>query len=193
MAKKEAGPHFESNKSDIRYSFFPTARRKVSFYKPPILQCNEKADRRLMVFHVKLYLTGQPLVGLPEFIKDAYMSLETETSTVSKSILDGVKLDGMDLAFFSEESSQKFFCRLVNKNYYDFIVEREISEDTASTVLKFKFRTPENRGAFGLWSSHAKTDIWLESTPNSDAVRDTDERQMALGEEPDETEDSEDS
>lgn len=172
----------------MRYEFFPTQRRKIQLYKPPLLQCNAKADDRKMVFNVKMFLTGQSLIGFPAFLQAAYESVEKEGSQVSCSTLDGLSLEGLDLAMFSNEDDKKHFVHLVNKNLYDFTVEREEVEDDVLTILCFKFRTKENKGAFMLWHNHAKTDIWLEATPNSSAIKETDEQQMALGERADDTE-----
>jgi len=165
---------------DLRFQFFQRNRRKV-ILEGIAAQMNGKQDDRKIVFKVCLLITGQPLTGLPAFLKTAFEAIEFEGSLVSEAPLGDFKLEGMTVEYFPHlESPKSERCGLLtNKTFYDFIVQRDKDE---GTVLRFKYRTKETIGAYAFWVKNGGTPLYCDFTPTENAVQEGDDKQMTLAE-----------
>lgn len=177
-------PQYDNSK-DLRFQFFQRNRRKI-ILEGIAAQMNGKQDDRKIVFKVCLPITGQPLTGLPEFLKTAFEAIEKEGSLVSEAPLGDFKLEGMTLEYFPHEDSPKSDrCGLLtNKTFYDFIVQRDKDD---GTVLRFKYRTKETIGAYAFWVKNGGMPLYVDFTPTADALKEPDDRQMSLVESGDKT------
>jgi len=185
---------FERNEKDIRFSFFPAKRRKIVLEK---MTANEKDNNPNLVFSFCMPLTGEPLVGIPEFVQPAYEAVNTEGSLVPSAGLGKFELVGMTVEFFRNEANRKRMICMVNKSLFDFTVEKDKDGDTFITVMRFKIRVEETKARLLFWHDLRGVTMWMEATPCADAVKEADDQQMTFEEQAahehaeDEEEDSE--
>jgi len=127
-------------------------------------------------------LTGEPLLGIPEFIEPAYEAVNTEGSLVPKAGLGNFELAGMTIEFFRNETNVKKMLMMVNKALFDFSIERDKEGDTFITVMRFKIRVEETKGRLLFWHDVRGVTMWMEATPCADAVKEADDNQMSFEE-----------
>jgi len=169
---------------DLRFQFFQRSRRKLILEKITP-QANGKGDDRKIVMSFMMPITGERLIGFPQFLKSAYEACEQEGSHVAKAPLETeLQLDGVSLEFYSTEDSAKSdrIGLLTNKCLYDFVCEREPDGDTTLTVLRFKLRTKETMGVYGFWVKWGQTKVWADFCPVENALKEGDDKQMTLAE-----------
>lgn len=179
---------YEESK-DIRFSFFPRGRRKLVLEK---MTANEKDNNPNLVFGFCLPLTGEPMVGLPDFIQPAYEAVDKEGSLVPDAGLGGFELSGMTIEFYRTEDHKKRMIGFVNKSLMSFSVEREKDGDTYKTVLRFKIRVEESKSRLLFWHDQRGVNMYAEFTPCDDALKEADDNQMSFEEQAAKSQNTED-
>ncbi len=173
------GVKYEHNK-DIRFSFFPGKRRKVVLEK---MTANEKDNNPNLIFGFRMPITGEPMTGLPDFMRPAYEAVNQEDSLVPAAGLGDFELSGLTLEFFhNQPDGSKRMIMMTNKSLFKFSVEREKDGDSFITVLRFKVRVEETRARLLFWHDKRGVPIWADFTPTADAVREADDNQMSFEE-----------
>jgi hypothetical protein len=171
------GVKYEHNK-DIRFSFFPGKRRKVVLEK---MTANEKDNNPNLIFGFRMPITGEPMIGLPEFIQSAYEAVNKEDSLVAEAGLRDFELAGMTLEFFhNQPDGSKRMIMMTNKSLFKFSIEREKDGDSFITIMRFKVRVEETRARLLFWHDKRGVTIWADFTPTADATREADDNQMSF-------------
>lgn len=179
MSRPNGHAQWEHNPKDIRFTFFPAKRRKVILEK---MTANEKDNNPNLVFSFCMPLTGEPMLGLPEFIQPAYEAVNKEGSLVPDAGLGAFELSGMTIEFFRTEEHKKRMLGLPNKSLMSFSVEREKDGDTFKTVLRFKVRIEESKARLLFWHDQRGVAMWADFTPAADSLKEEDDNQMSFEE-----------
>lgn len=176
---KNGHTQWEHNPKDIRYTFFPAQRRKLVLEK---MVANEKDNNPNLVFSFCMPLTGEPMVGLPDFIQPAYEAVNREGSLVPEAGLGKFELSGLTVEFFRTMEHKKKMLSCVNKTLMDFSIEREKDGDTFKTVLRFKMRVEETKPRLLFWHDLRGVNMYAEFTPCADALKEESDDQMSFEE-----------
>jgi len=174
------GVKYEHNK-DVRFSFFPGKRRKVVLEK---MTANEKDNNPNLIFGFRMPITGESMVGLPDFIRPAYEAVNQESSLVPDAGLGDFELAGMTLEFFhNQPDGSKRMIMMTNKSLFKFSIEREKDGDSFITLMRFKVRVEETRARLLFWHDKRGVTVWADFTPTADATREADDNQMSFEDE----------
>jgi len=179
MSKSNGHAQWEHDSKDIRHTFFPSQRRKLALEK---MTANEKDNNPNLVFGFCMPLTGEPMIGLPDFIQPAYEAVNKEGSLVPDAGLGKFELSGMTIEFFRTSEHKKRMIGFVNKALMDFSIEREKDGDTFKTVLRFKVRVEETKARLLFWHGQRGVAMYADFTPCADAVKEADDNQMSFEE-----------
>jgi hypothetical protein len=162
-----------------RNNFFPGMKRKLRIdrWNP---KHNGEAEKRVLI-EFELPLSGQQIIGHPEFIKDTFATMEKEGSVEKRSEL-AMLIQGMSIEFFDLPENLEKIHTLHEATFQSFELFRKADGESHITVLRFSATVLRTIPLLILLHERERTDLWamFEATQGFIEPKPTD--QMKLGE-----------
>lgn len=170
--------------NDPRWSFFPGKKRQVVLesWSP---KKNTENERRIL-FKFKMPITGQPLVGFPEFLNEGFHAVEKERS--GGVFTSDTELPGMAIDYYDTPDSAGVVTKAVGVELQGLTLSREKEGETYVTVLRYHYTVPWFKGLWKFVDTYWSKTLFCDFVPSADYVPDQDgdrTKQMKLGEEGD--------
>lgn len=169
-----------------KFEFFPGQRRKVELVKwAPLM--NAQSEKRIRL-DLLMPLTGQSLLGIPNFVAPDYENMEREDSKTTESDI-GVELEGVTIEGFSTDNAKTTITVetlgavvLVAATMRNFKVVRETRDKMAVVCLAFSITVKRNLGMLEFADTYEGATLWCKFTETQPTIPEVkaDSEQMAL-------------
>jgi hypothetical protein len=174
-------------KTSDKFEFFPGQRRKVELtdWRPLM---NAQSEKRLRLDFL-LALTGQNMIGIPNFVGPSYEVMDRENSALTETDLapelegvtvqvystDTVKFPieidtvGLNLVNVDEQLGRRHLL-MTGATIRNFRLVRETRDKLALVCLKFSVTVPSD-GGLVLWAHHYHgATFWAQFTETQDTM-----------------------
>lgn len=175
MARKSGVPKDNSP----RNNFFAGTKRELTIDKWSPKHNGESEKRVLIDF--ELPLTGQQVIGHPQFIADSFASMEKEES-VEQNIKLAMLLEGMSIEFYDTPGSKDECQVLHSTTLQSFEMARVADGESHITVLRFSATVVRTVAILKFLHTYERKTLFamFEATQGYIPAKETD--QMNLGE-----------
>lgn len=164
-------------------SFFGGNRRKTELGSWQVLQ--SRAGEKHMRFAFEMVLSGENLVGMPDWIGDAFEAMEGDGSALRRAALDRI-LEGMTMEIFPTDKHKRPTLSLTGATIKNLFLVRDGEEDKAEVVQHMTVYAPANvqardwawdtlRGTFWASFEYSQTEMDFGASADKDADGEEDE------------------
>lgn len=115
--------------------FFPRQRRRTTL-KDWSPKRNQETEKRVLI-NFTIPLSGESLVGIPDFVNDAFVAIEKQSNPIEGITLD-TEIEGVTLEFFDTPEAKRRCYMLTAATLRKFTLSRR----EEITVLSFNTTVP---------------------------------------------------
>lgn len=162
-----------------KFIFFPGQRRRINLddFAPKL---NSEKEKRLLLAFV-MPITGQPFIGLPNFLAAAVEALEKDGSAIDEANIT-TELEGVTMDIWATDKSEKRDQLITAATLRKFVMVRKREKEDTIVSLKFNCTIQASEKLL-IWAfrNHG-ADMWIQFTETQPTLgAPADDKQMNLG------------
>ena len=158
MAKKD------KTEADPRLQFFPGRRRQVVL-EGWIPKRNSENEKRIL-FKIKMPITGQELIGFPQFLNEGFHAVEKENS--GGVFTSDTELEAMAIDYTDSTDGRETVTRANGVTLQGFTLSREKEGESYVTVLRYHYNVTWFRGLWKFVDTYWGKTLYCDFLPSPD-------------------------